>query len=80
MEPYKIKGQKKVHLWWSGATTTYVMIKRDGAVLNCYSYNDGLYTDNNGKHGPNSRLYQVCDILVEGGPEGNCSNEAEAVW
>jgi hypothetical protein len=76
VEPYKIKGNKKVHLRWNYTRPPdTVNILRDGAVLES-TLNDGLYTDHSlGKRGPDSHLYQVCET---GG--GTCSNIAEALW
>jgi len=71
---YKVKGRQKADLEWSGATSDYVDVYRDG-VLIATTENDGFYTDNIDKVGRGSYTYQVCE-------EGTnvCSNEATVTY
>jgi len=71
---YKVKGVRIVDLEWSGASTTYVDIYRNGTGLATTS-NIGSYTDNIGKSG-GSYTYQVCDT----GSDPDCSNMASVTF
>jgi hypothetical protein len=82
VEPYKVKGNKKVHLRWSGATSDDMNIYRDGDLIFLGTNNDTLFTDHDlGKKGPDSYVYQICEyteITPTEGTEGDCSNTAVA--
>jgi hypothetical protein len=81
VEPYKIKGNKKVHLRWSGATSNHMNVYRDGDMIALGTNNDRLFTDHElGKKGPDSYLYWVCEYNVLTLTEGDCSNIAEALF
>ena len=58
--PYKVKGVKHVDLTWSGATTTAVDVRRDGAVV-ATTANQGSFTDNIGSKGGGSYTYRICE-------------------
>lgn len=57
---YKIKGQQRADLEWSGATTEQVKIQRDGATIATTS-NSGHYTDYLNKRGSGAYSYRVCE-------------------
>ena len=57
---YKVKGVQHVDLAWSGASSSDVDIKRDGATI-ATTANNGAYTDNIGNKGGGSYTYQVCE-------------------
>lgn len=57
---FKVRGQQKADLTWTGATSTDVDIKRDGSPLATVS-NSGSYTDHIDRVGGGSYTYQVCE-------------------
>jgi N-acetylmuramoyl-L-alanine amidase len=67
---YKVRGQQKADLEWSGAMSAQVDVYRDRALI-FTTDNDGLYTDNIDQRGGGSYTYQVCE-----GGTSTCSNEA----
>jgi subtilisin len=69
---YKVKGQKKVDLTWSGATTTNVDVVRNGSKVTTTA-NDGAYTDTVKAGG--SYTYTVCEANTK-----TCSNEAAVTF
>lgn len=71
---YKVQGTQHADLFWAGATATNVDVYRDGAVI-ATTTNDGTYTDNIGKKGGGSYVYQVCEAGT-----ANCSNEATVTF
>jgi PKD repeat protein len=66
---YKVRGRKTTDLAWSGATSTYVDIYRDGILIDTTA-NDGLYTDRTDSRGGGSLTYRVCEAGTS-----TCSNE-----
>lgn len=71
---YKVKGQQKADLRWSGATSTNMDIFRNGVRITTTA-NDGFYTDNINQKGGGSYTYKVCEAGT-----GNCSNESRVVF
>lgn len=65
---YKVKGVQHVDLTWSGATTSSVVVQRNGATVDT-TPNDGAHTIDTGIKGGGSADYRVCNT---GG--GTCSN------
>jgi secreted PhoX family phosphatase len=57
---YKVKGVQHADLTWSGATTTSVVVIRNGATV-ATTPNDGVHTDNIGKKGKSTYTYQVSE-------------------
>ncbi len=57
---FKVRGQQKADLTWTGATSTDVDIKRDGSPL-ATVLNSGSYTDHINRVGGGSYTYQVCE-------------------
>ncbi|BAL26401.1 S8 family serine peptidase [Azoarcus sp. KH32C] len=73
---YKVKGLQKADLKWSGATSTYVDIRRNSVVISSPGEpNDGAYTDAINKNGSGSYTYKVCEAGTS-----NCSNDAVVVF
>jgi subtilisin family serine protease len=72
---YKIRGRQNVDLSWSGASSTNVDVRRDGAII-ATTANDGAYTDAIGTVGGGGYTYQVC----EAGSTTACSNEATVTF
>ena len=76
---FKVKGFKHAELTWSGATTPFVTISRDGALITTVS-NPGAggasYIDNIGTKGTGTHTYQVCET----GAGGACSNVAAVTF
>jgi subtilisin family serine protease len=69
---YKLKGLQKADLQWSGATSSFVDIRRNGSVVSGPNEsNDGSYTDLINKNGGGSYTYKVCEAGT-----AICSNEA----
>ena len=71
----KVKGWQYADLSWSGATSTNVVVYRDGSQI-ATTANDGEYTDAIGKRGGGSYTYKVC----EAGATTICSNEATVTF
>ncbi len=71
---FKERGLQKVDLAWSGATSTFVDIFRNG-VLIATSENDGAFRDDINVRGGGSYTYQVCEAGTS-----VCSNEATVVF
>jgi subtilisin family serine protease len=71
---YKVRGRQYADLSWSGTTSTYVDVYRDGSVV-IITENDGFYTDVTGGRGGGSAIYQVCEAGTT-----TCSNEVTATW
>jgi thermitase len=58
---YKVKGLQKADLTWSGATSTYVDIWRDAAIVFSGELNDGAHTDPIDHKGAAAYTYRVCE-------------------
>lgn len=71
---YKVKGVKTADLTWSGATTSSVVVYRDGVAI-VTTANDGAHTDSIGGRGGGTHTYKVCET-----GSGPCSNEASASY
>jgi subtilisin len=71
---YKVRGDKYADLAWSGATSTNVDVKRNGAVI-ATTANDGAYTDGPLGKGGGSATYQVCEAGTN-----TCSNTVSVSW
>jgi extracellular elastinolytic metalloproteinase len=56
---YKVQGNQRVDLTWSGATSNTVDVYRD--TLKIVTENDGAHTDNINKKGGGSYVYRVCN-------------------
>ncbi len=56
---YKVKGVQNADLTWSGATTTNVVVWRNGSVLTTIA-NSGFHTDRIGGKGAGTFTYKVC--------------------
>jgi hypothetical protein len=69
---YKVRGQQKADLSWSGATSSQVDIHRDGEKLVTVP-NSGSHTDNIDARGGGSYVYKVCEAGTS-----TCSNDATA--
>jgi hypothetical protein len=73
VKAYKVKTNKFADLTWSGATSSYVDVYRNGVYV-ITAVNDGMYTDKPSK-ALTSATYKVCD------PGTNiCSNEVTVTW
>ncbi|MFN2433166.1 MAG: S8 family serine peptidase [Gemmatimonadota bacterium] len=68
---YKVKGQQKADLSWTGATSTSVDVFRNGGKIVTTS-NDGAYTDDIPRKGGGSYTYKLCEASTS-----TCSNEAK---
>ena len=71
---YKVQGQRRVDLSWSGATSSNVDVYRNGGVI-VTTGNDGFYTDPVGGHGHATFTYQVCNAGTN-----TCSNQATVTF
>ncbi|HMO81030.1 MAG TPA: S8 family serine peptidase [Pyrinomonadaceae bacterium] len=71
---YKVQGVKRADLSWSGATSTNVDIRRNGAVVATVS-NTGFYTYNTGERGGGTDTYQVCHAGTS-----TCSNQVSVSY
>ena len=58
---YKLKGVHHVEITWSGAASAQVDIYRDGGLIDARPSGSVPYTDNTGRKGGASYLYQVCE-------------------
>lgn len=72
---YKVRGQQKADLEWSGATSADVAVYRDGHLITT-TLNDGAYTDPINRPGGGSYTYVVCETTAT----PSCSNEAVASY
>src|SRR6266566_1285351 len=61
---------QKVDLFWSGPTSGFIDIYRNGALIATVANDGGSYTDNINRTGRGTYTYRVC---VAG--TGNCSNQ-----
>jgi len=71
---YKVKGQQKADLSWTGATTTSVVVHRNDVPI-ITTPNDGFHTDPINARGGGTYRYRVCET---GG--GQCSPEVTASY
>jgi serine protease len=71
---YKVKGDKYADLSWGGATSTNVVIFRNGTEV-ATTPNDGAYTDGSLGKGGGSATYKVCEAGTS-----TCSNEVTVTW
>src|SRR5262245_16193715 len=67
---YKVHGLQKVDLFWSGPSSGFIDIYRDGVLVATVAAQSGFYTDNINHTGKGTYVYKVC---VAG--TGNCSNQ-----
>ena len=65
---YKVRGQQKADLTWSGASSTSVDVFRNNARI-ATTANDGFHTDNINGRGGGSYSYRVCEAGT-----ATCSN------
>ncbi len=72
---YKVRGQQKADLSWSGATTADVDVYRN-SVLRATTANDGAFTDDINSRGGGTYTYKVC----EAGSTTKCSNEVTIIF
>ena len=73
---YKVRGQWKADLRWSGAPSAVVTVYRNGSVIVAETTNDGFYTDTIiNRNGKGSYTYKVCDAGT-----GVCSAEVTATF
>jgi thermitase len=73
---YKVKGLQKVDLRWTGASSAYVDVWRNGAIVSAAAEsNDGAYTDPINRNGSGSYTYKLCEAGT-----ATCSNEAVVVF
>jgi hypothetical protein len=71
---YKVHGQRRVDLSWSGATSANVDVYRNGGLI-ATTTNDGFYTDPLGGRGHGTFTYQVCNAGTQ-----TCSNQATVTF
>jgi hypothetical protein len=67
---YKVQGQQRVDLSWSGTTSNNIDIYRNGVLITTVPNIPGFYTDNIGVRGKGTYTYRVCDAGTQ-----NCSNQ-----
>jgi hypothetical protein len=72
---YKVHGLQTVDLFWSGPTSGYIDIYRNGALIATVPNQGGFYTDNINRNGRGTYTYRVC---VAG--TGNCSNQVTVTF
>ena len=77
VEPYKIKGYHKAHVWWSGATSANVNTLRNGTLVTA-TVDDGIFTDATGQKGSATHVYEVCEANTPAPVV--CSNAVEVVF
>jgi chitodextrinase len=68
---YKVRGQRKVELTWSGLTSQEVDIYRNGSPIATVPRDATPYTDSAGKKGRVTYTYRVCEAGTSA-----CSNDA----
>ena len=71
---FKVKGQQKVDLSWSGSSATNVDVKRDGIKIFA-TENDCVDRDNIDLKGGATYQYEVCDAGTS-----NCSNTVTVIF
>ena len=71
---YKVKGQQRVDLTWSGAQTTGVVIHRNTSTIP--TSNDGSHTDSLNVKGAGTYTYKVCDTATP----AVCSNSVTVTF
>lgn len=75
LRTYKVKGQQRTDLTWSGLTGL-VDIVRDSIVILVATANDGFHTDNLNKKGGGSYVYAICPT----GSGSGCTNNVTATF
>lgn len=71
---FKVKGEHRVDLGWSGSSASNVDIRRDGNLI-ATTANDGFYNDNIGAKGGATYQYELCDAGTS-----NCSNSVTVIF
>jgi subtilisin family serine protease len=71
---YKVRGQQKADLTWSGAAGASVDIWRSGVKVTTTA-NDGFHTDNINRNGNGNYTYKVCEAGT-----ATCSNEVTVTF
>ncbi len=72
---YKVKGNHKVDLSWSGANGSNVDVYRNGILIVPPTGNDGFYTDNIDNKGGATYTHKVCEAGT-----ATCSNVTTTVF
>jgi hypothetical protein len=67
---YKVHGLQTVDLFWSGPTSGFIDIYRNGALIATVPNQGGSYTDHLNRNGRGTYTYRVCQAGT-----GNCSNQ-----
>jgi serine protease len=67
---YKVQGQQRVDLSWSGATSNSIDIYRNNVLIATVPNIPGFHTDNIGARGKGTYTYRVCGAGTQ-----NCSNQ-----
>jgi hypothetical protein len=67
---YKVHGLQTVDLFWSGPTSGFIDIYRDGVLIVTVPNDGGFYTDHINRSGRGTYTYKVCEAGTQ-----NCSNQ-----
>jgi thermitase len=67
---YKVHGLQTVDLFWSGLSSGFIDIYRNGVLIATVPAQGGFYTDNINRNGRGTYTYRVCQAGT-----GNCSNQ-----
>ena len=67
---YKVHGLQKVDLFWSGLSSGFIDIYRDGVLVATVAAQGGFYTDNIDRTGKGTYVYRACVAGTQ-----NCSNQ-----
>jgi photosystem II stability/assembly factor-like uncharacterized protein len=67
---YKVHGLQTVDLFWSGPTSGFIDIYRNGVLIATMPNQGGFYTDHINRSGRGTYTYRVCQAGT-----GNCSNQ-----
>jgi thermitase len=70
-----VHGLQKVDLFWSGPTSGFIDIYRDGALIATVPNQGGFYTDNINRRGRGTYTYRVCVAGTQ-----NCSNQVTVTF
>jgi thermitase len=72
---YKVHGLQTVDLFWSGPSSGFIDIYRNGVLIATVPNQGGFYTDHINRNGRGTYTYRVCIAGTQ-----NCSNQVTVTF